>query len=443
MQPVDDHTLHELQILSDQYKERSVLNFFDKTKSPGGRDMLKSMIKKPKQSLTEIQLVQELLKAISQNTDSWQVNVSRAYVAAAENYYASNIAHTMSQDAIQHWFQTLIFSLRNPTEFYHIQSGLAATFRVLKALQEMIPMLKEHEITGEVKEDFNFVTLFLNAFAIKSFLKNSDKALSKRSVFYLDYYFRKQHKEEFRRILNIYYKLDAFMAIAKTSNEYGFSFPEFISDEACFDVADLWHPLIPNPVKNSFSLNGDPGICLLTGANTSGKTTFLKSCGIVIYLAHLGWPVPAQSLRISFTDKLFTSIHLSDDLTLGYSHFYNEVMRIKTIAEALHNGEKCFVIIDEIFRGTNQEDALFCSKTVLNGFSNYKNSLFIVSTHLMELLDSYQQSDSVCFRCFRTNVTNHDFQNTFRLEAGIALEKVGKLIMEKAGVPELLRITKK
>ena len=153
MQPVDDHTLRELQIISDQYKERSILNFFDKTKSLGGRDMLKSMIRKPRQSLTEILSVQELLKTISQNTDSWQVNVSRAYVAAAENYYASNIAHTMSQDAIQHWFETLIFSLRNPTEFYHIQSGLAATFRVLKALQEMISRLKEHEITDEVKDD--------------------------------------------------------------------------------------------------------------------------------------------------------------------------------------------------------------------------------------------------------------------------------------------------
>lgn len=109
MQPVDDHTLRELQIISDQYKERSVLNFFDKTKSLGGRDMLKSMIKNTRQDIAEIQSVQGLLKAISQNIGSWQINVSRAYVAAAENYYASNIAHTMSQDAIQHWFETLIF----------------------------------------------------------------------------------------------------------------------------------------------------------------------------------------------------------------------------------------------------------------------------------------------------------------------------------------------
>lgn len=443
MQPVDDHTLHELQIISDKRNDDCVFNYFNKTKSYGGRDFLKNMIRIPKQSLAGILSVQELIKAISQNIDSWKVDISHAYIAAAENYYGSNIAYTMSQDVFQHWFQTMIFAYRHPTEYYHVESGLTATIRVLRALNEMILQLNEHEIKDEIKDDFSFMKSFFNSFVLKPFLKTNQKSLPKRTVFYLDYYFRKQHKVEFRRILDIYYKLDAFMAIALTSREYTLSFPEFVLDKTCFDVSDIWHPLIPNAVKNSFSLHGDSGICILTGANTSGKTTFLKSAGIVISLAHLGWPVPARNLRLSFIDQLFTSIHLTDDLVLGYSHFYNEMMRIKSIAEALSRGENCFIIIDELFRGTNQEDALFCSKTVVDGFSNYKNSIFMISTHLMELLDNYLKSPLVSFHCFRTKITGSDFENTFRLEPGIAAEKVGKLIMEKVGIPELLKISKK
>ena len=61
----------------------------------------------------------------------------------------------------------------------------------------------------------------------------------------------------------------------------------------------------------------------------------------------------------------------------------------------------------------------------------------------MELLDSFLQSPAVCFKCFKTTITGSDFINTFKLEEGIASEKVGKLIMEKVGIPELLLVSKK
>jgi len=138
-------------------------------------------------------------------------------------------------------------------------------------------------------------------------------------------------------------------------------------------------------------------------------------------------------------DRIFTSIHLSDDLSAGYSHFYNEMMRIKGIAEALFNGEKCFVIIDELFRGTNQEDAKYCSEMVLNGFLDNRDSFFFVSTHLHELINIYKNSDRVMFSCFKTKILEHDFENTFQIESGIAIEKVGALIMEKTGVSALLK----
>lgn len=442
MRAVGLHTLYELQIIGEKAQEESIFGFFDKTISYGGRDLLKKMIREPKESFKEIIEEQELLRSVITNYSYWEVNVSHAYIAATEHYYESNIGHTMAQDIVQHWFQTMVFAYKNEAEFYLIQSGVTATIRVFRALKRTVLVLSYMDVPDSFKKDFEFIVSFLDSLILRPYMQEEDSGISKMSVFHLDYFLRKQCKDEFRRMLDVLYKLDAMLSIATAARDHKLSFPEFVSHDGVLEVADLWHPLLENPVRNGCTLAGNSGICILTGANTSGKTTFLKALGISVYLAHLGWPVPAASLKLSFSDRLFTSIHLSDDLTLGYSHFYNEIMRIKEIAQALVEGKKCLVLIDELFRGTNQEDALHCSGTVVNGFLNYPSSVFVVSTHLMELLKNYRDNSQIRFNCFKTNITVNGFENTYKLEEGIATEKVGKLIMGQVGIPALLRKAK-
>lgn len=438
MHAVDPQTLYELQIQSRNSKESSMLHFFDQTKTQGGQDALKKMIASPKASREEITSSQQLLKFVSTHVDLWQLPVSRAYIAAAESYYASNIAYTMSQDVFKHWVDTLLYSWRNPGEFYLVRSGLTALLLVIRGMRDFLRHFENSTIPDEIADDFAFLRKFLFSGSMDSFLKTKDERISLTSVFYRDYYFRVSHKESFRRLLDVCYTFDAYRSIALTKQLHKLSFPAFTESHAVFEANKIWHPLIAHAVPNNFTCDDKTHLCLLTGANTSGKTTFLKTCGLTVYLAHLGWPVPADKLRLSFSDQLFTSIHLSDNLELGYSHFYNEIMRIKSIAEALHAGDKCFVIIDELFRGTNQEDAFHCSKTVLDGFTNHRSSTFLVSTHLYELMEKYKDSDSVSFRCFKTKITGHDFENTFQIEEGIASERIGQLILKKVGIPELL-----
>ncbi|GLU51142.1 MutS-related protein [Dyadobacter frigoris] len=439
MHSVDSHTLDELQIQSRSSKEGSILQFFDYAKTQGGQDVLKQLIVKPKTSLPEILSFQLLLKSISQNIEPWQLNVSRAYIAAAESYYASNISYTMSQDVFKHWVDTFFYSRRHPAEFYLVQSGLTATLMLMRGMRDLVFRFENEPIPEDTQDDFAFLRKFLLSDSLNSFFKTKDDQLSLSSVFYRDYFFRVTHKDSFRRLLDICYTFDAYVSIALTQRKYNLSFPEFVENETVFEAEKIWHPLIKNATPNNFVMDHKIPLCLLTGANTSGKTTFLKTCGVAVYLAHLGWPVPASKMRTSFFDKLFTSIHLSDNLELGYSHFYNEIMRIKDIAEALSREDKCFVIIDELFRGTNQEDAFHCSKTVVDGFSNHFNSAFLVSTHLYELLEIYKTSGSISFRCFKTKITGTDFENTFQIEEGIASEKIGQLILKKVGIPELLQ----
>ncbi|MCF0072678.1 DNA mismatch repair protein MutS [Dyadobacter sp. CY261] len=439
MQPVDRHTFKELQLLPENGRSGSIFNFYNQTETLGGADYLKSIITKPKDTLGQILRFQQLLKAIAAHPNAWRVNIAKAYAAAAESYYALSVAHSMSQDAMKHWVDTWWYSAKNRAEFYRIQSGVLATLRLVRAIQLTLNNLSETVIPDELSEDIAELRKFIFSPVLSLFLKGNDSKLSKSSTFYLDYHFRISHRNEFRQMLDTLYRLDACMAIVKTARRHQLAFPVFDLHAKELRTEAAWHPLIAAAVANDLALADDHSVCILTGANTSGKTTFLKTCGVIVYLAHLGWPVPATSLHLTFIDRLFTSIHLSDDLDLGFSHFYKEMMRIKQISQALSNGENCFVIVDELFRGTNQEDALHCSKTVLDGFANFTGSYFLVSTHLHELIGHYDKRMKFSFRCFRTHITDSQFHNTFKIEEGAAFEKVGRLIMDQTGVTALLR----
>jgi len=443
MQPIDRHTLHELQLLPENSRTASIFAFYNHTETLGGADYLKSIITKPKGTLAEIVGFQQLLKTISARPTAWQVNIAKAYAAAAESYYALSVAHSMSQDVVKHWFDTWWYSKRNKAEYYRVQSGVLATLRLARAVQTTLNNLSDIAIPDELAEELTELRKFIFSPVLSVFLEKNDGKLSNGSVFYLDYLFRISRRADFRKMLDTLYKLDACLAIVKTAKRNQFSFPDFTAHSPNLRIQSAWHPLITDPVANDLLLAHDRPVCILTGANTSGKTTFLKTCGILIYLAHLGWPVPAKSLHLPFINRLFTSIHLSDDLDQGFSHFYNEMMRIKQISEALSSGETCFVIVDELFRGTNQEDALHCSKTVLDGFADFDGSYYLVSTHLHELINHYTGHPNLSFRCFRTLITDKQFRNTFKIEEGAAFEKVGRLIMDQTGVTALLQNAKR
>jgi DNA mismatch repair ATPase MutS len=443
MHPLEPHSLQELQIYAENRNAFSAYHFFDKTHTQGGSDYLKLMLAKPKTNINEVRQFQSLIQAILADKHICKIDVNRSYVLAVEGYCTLSVAHSMSQDLIQHWLDTFVYFLKSPEEFYRIQSGLTATLRFLKAFQEMLDVMKNASQPMEIEQDIQFIKAFLSSSTVTNSLKQQQNRLSKRAVFHLDYFFRVKKVKVLRELLDIFYRFDAYHSIAKTAEMHSLVFADF--DENCNEVCaeNLLHPLIPNGIKNSFKMDLNRGVCIITGANTSGKTTFLKTCGLVLYLAHLGWPVPVTRLRLPFFQRLFTSLHLSDDLGSGYSHFYNEMMRIKAFSEALQQGDRCFILVDEIFRGTNQDDAMFCSKTVLDGFSKYPGSAFMISTHLLDLAESYTGSEYVIFRCFKTTINGNQFKNSFEIQEGIAYEKVGSLIMRNIGITDMLQNAKR
>jgi DNA mismatch repair ATPase MutS len=82
----------------------------------------------------------------------------------------------------------------------------------------------------------------------------------------------------------------------------------------------------------------------------AGKSTFIKSVGSAVFLAHLGMGVPAREMKLTIFDGLLTNINVVDNIAKGESFFFNEVQRIKNTIQKINDGKKWLVLIDELFK---------------------------------------------------------------------------------------------
>ena len=143
----------------------------------------------------------------------------------------------------------------------------------------------------------------------------------------------------------------------------------------------IYHPLVKDCVLNDIEI--DQGI-ILTGSNMSGKTTFMRTIGINQVLFNAGSIVCAESYY-SYYFEVITSLRANDMLSEGISTFYAEILRMKAINKGI-NEQKCLILIDEIFKGTNAFERISASIKIIERLNSSK-SLFIISTHDFELCD--------------------------------------------------------
>jgi len=133
-----------------------------------------------------------------------------------------------------------------------------------------------------------------------------------------------------------------------------------------------------------------------------------------------------------------SNINVVDNVVKGESYFYNEVQRIKATIHKINDGRKWLILMDELFKGTNVQDAMKCSSVVIEGLLKIKNSLFILSTHLYEIGESLKQYGNIHFNYFETFIINDQLQFSYQLREGISNDRIGYLILKKEGVVDLL-----
>lgn len=236
-----------------------------------------------------------------------------------------------------------------------------------------------------------------------------------------------------QQFIDHFFEFEAFISISQKTVEYNLIFAE-TSDESII-LTHFFHPEIQNAVQNSFCrLNN---VNLLTGPNMAGKSTCLRTLGMCIYLHNIGLPVPATKAKIPFYHNIYIFINTNDDLASGYSHFMQEIQNLKEVVLQCKKNS-CFVIFDELFKGTNFEDALEISKTTFLGLRKFTNSCFIISTHIHQLKEfTYINKDISTFYMECLLAENRPIF-TFKLKEGFSDLKLGAIIFKNENLQQLL-----
>jgi DNA mismatch repair ATPase MutS len=309
-----------------------------------------------------------------------------------------------------------------------------------RGIKDIVALLAELELPPNIRIYIDRIIQILKQEPLQLLAQTKrGEKFSIRQNLYFGYYLRNRYKSNTLELIDIFSRLDAWYSMAVAVKTFKLSFPEFLEQEApLVEAKALYHILIPKPVAYDLQMNPEHNFLFLTGANMAGKSTLIKSVGSAVFLAHIGMGVPAASMKLTLFDGLLSNINVVDNIAKGESFFFNEVQRIKNTIEKINNGKKWLVLIDELFKGTNVQDAMKCSLTVIKGLIKMKNSLFILSTHLYEIGEDLKNFPNISFRYFETTVDNDQLQFSYQLKEGISNDRIGYVILKREKVVEML-----
>lgn len=233
--------------------------------------------------------------------------------------------------------------------------------------------------------------------------------------------------------------LDALLSLAKSAIEYHYVRPEMTQD-GTLDIVEGRHPVVEQTmseggfVPNDTHMNADDcRMCIITGPNMAGKSTYMRQVALIALMAHIGSFVPAKEARIPVTDRIFTRVGASDDLAAGQSTFMVEMTEV---AEILKNATKdSLVILDEIGRGTSTFDGMSIARSVVEFICENIGCKTLFATHYHELTSMEQDIHGVKNYNIAVKKRGEDITFLRRIVAGPADDSYGIEVAKLAGLP--------
>ncbi len=433
---IDKTTLYDISVFH-QDEEQSVFHYLNFTKTNGGREYLRFLLRHPLDSIHAINDVQNTIKQLETIKHVWPITITNGTIMVIEKFYDTPLdSFPLSNSILESWY----FKLLNNSDYSLTKYSLEHFISFFKGLKEITQLIAKPK-SILLQTFVSRIEMILNNGYIDEMLNwHKEKKLSPSNVVLFGKYIRHKFDQKALELVEIYNKLDAYVSCAIASKKFEFTFPEFQETNAPFIYADdLFHLQLQQPVAYSIHLNKEKNFLFLTGANMGGKSTFIKALGLSVYLAHLGMAVPAKKMQLCLFDGILSNIQVVDNITKGESFFFNEVQRIKNTVEKIGDGKKWLILIDELFKGTNQQDAIKCSIAVIEGLRKMNNGIFILSTHLYEIGDALKKYENILFRYFETNIKDDQLQFSYLLKEGISQDRLGYLILKREGVVDMLQ----
>ncbi len=433
----DKQTLNDLNI-PGRHKNNSISRLFDVAVTTGGQKLLDSMFQNPLTDSVEINRRSSIFQYFAGQVVAFPFTGEEFEIM--ENYLSSGNGGHLLSAGISILSKKVLQLVAQDPEYMQLNAEVAKTIELLNQFYDFVNRL---QVEGSPYEDQ--ARLVKNTFSHPklSWLKEA-QGLTVLPLFRLiriDQQLRTRMHEQLKALTRLIFELDVYISVAAIGRQKGFTYARALPKGSnILTVENLYHPAVENAVGNTLSLNEDRNVIFLTGANMAGKSTLMKSFGTCMYLAHMGFPVAASQMVFSVKDGLYTSINVPDNLDMGYSHFYAEVLRVKTVAEEVAAGKDLLVIFDELFKGTNVKDAYDATLAITEAFSENRTCFFMISTHIIEVGEALRtHCANFRFAYLPTEMDGPVPRYTYQLKDGITADRQGMIIIENEGILALLK----
>jgi DNA mismatch repair protein MutS len=433
---IDKITFNDISIFQNE-EEFSIFHKLNFTKTFIGKDWLRRFFMEPHHDLKRIIGTQNIIKALIHHINDWPTEITNGTIIVMEKFFDYNLdpvpasANTLNSTAykVLHSsdYSMVKYSIKHFADFYR---GLYKLVRLFNGI-ELPPNL--HFYLERILDALKLEPLQQLAH------RNAEQKFTINENIYFAYHLRVHHRAITQEMIDVFGRIEAWHSMAMAVKTFNLQFPNFREQEQPFLKAEgFYHILLQKPVAYDLVMDPSQNFVFLTGANMAGKSTMIKSVGAAVFLAHIGMAVPARNMELTLFDGLLTNINVSDNISKGESYFFNEVQRIKNTIQKINNGKKWLVLIDELFKGTNVQDAMKCSLAVIKGLIKIKNSLFILSTHLYEIGEELKPYPNISLKYFETTVTEDQLSFSYQLKDGISNDRIGYVILKREKVVELL-----
>jgi DNA mismatch repair protein MutS len=433
---IDKTTLNDISIFNTE-DELSIFSKLNLCDTINGKEQLYQNFATPLKTTKEIIGVQQTLQLLLAKQTNWPMQISNGTIMVVEKFFGATIDEIPSGGSSWDAFNYKAF---HGPDFSLVKYSAQHCFDFIKGIQNWIKLLSNENIPLPLKTVIESAKKSLDKPQFSIVTKHDNyKQLTVGQLLQLAHFIRYNYKLNILELISIHAKIDAWIGMAKAVQKFNLHFPQFVDGNTpILEINGLYHLLLPTPVAYDIDLNNATNFLFLTGANMAGKSTFIKAIGSAVFLAHIGMGVPATHIRLTCFDGLLSNINVVDNLIKGESYFYNEVQRIKATVNKISDGKKWLILIDELFKGTNVQDAMKCSTTVIEGLHKKSNSLFILSTHLYEIAHDLKQYSNITFKYFETAIVNDQLQFSYQIKEGISNDRLGYLILKKEGVVDML-----
>ncbi len=237
-------------------------------------------------------------------------------------------------------------------------------------------------------------------------------------------------------------EIDAHCSLAETADRENYCRPD-VNELDAVTIRNGRHPVVEKMFdRESFVPNDtvldmeDNRLLVITGPNMAGKSTYMRQTALIVLMTQIGSFVPAQSADIGITDRIFTRVGASDDLSSGRSTFMVEMSEVANILE--NATPKSLLILDEIGRGTSTFDGLSIAWAVIEHINDKKKlgSRTLFATHYHELTELEEKIKGIKNYYIQVEEKGEDIIFLRKIARGGADDSYGIQVARLAGVPE-------